>query len=64
MGGLKATKEVAELYHIDKNSCVLEVGCNVGLTACYIAREYNCKWIAINISEEILSNKFLYPRLC
>ncbi len=54
MGGLKATKELVELCHIDKNSCVLEVGCGVGLTACYIAKEYGCKWIAIDVSEEMV----------
>ena len=54
MGGLKATKELIELCHVDKNSYVLEVGCGVGLTACYVAREYGCKVIGIDISEEMI----------
>ncbi len=54
MGGLKATKELIELCHVDKNSYVLDVGCGVGLTACYIAKEYGCKLISIDISEEMI----------
>ena len=54
MGGLEATKELIELCHIDKNSYILDVGCGVGLTACYIAKEYGCKLIAIDISEEMI----------
>ncbi|HIH69338.1 class I SAM-dependent methyltransferase [Methermicoccus shengliensis] len=43
MGGLKATKELIELCHVDKNSYVLDVGCGVGITACYMAKRYGCK---------------------
>jgi ubiquinone/menaquinone biosynthesis C-methylase UbiE len=54
MGGLGATKELIEVCHIDKNSYVLEVGCGAGLTAYYMAKEYGCKLIAIDISEEMI----------
>jgi arsenite methyltransferase len=54
MGGLKATKELIELCHIDENSYVLEVGCGVGITACYMAEEYGCKSIAIDASKEMI----------
>jgi len=54
MGGLEATKELIELCHVNKNSYVLDVGCGVGLTACYMAKEYGCKLIAIDISEEMI----------
>jgi SAM-dependent methyltransferase len=54
MGGLEATKELIELCHVNKNSYVLDVGCGVGITACYIAKEYGCKLIAIDISEEMI----------
>jgi protein-L-isoaspartate O-methyltransferase len=37
MGGLNATARLAELCHISKDTRVLEVGCGVGLTACYLA---------------------------
>ena len=54
MGGLEATKELIELCHVGKNSHVLEVGCGVGLTTCYIAKEYGCEVVAIDISEEMI----------
>jgi len=54
MGGLEATKELIELCHGDKSSYVLDVGCGVGLTACYIAKEYSCKVVAVDISEEMV----------
>ena len=37
MGGLEATRKLIEACHIDKDSYVLEVGCGVGITACYLA---------------------------
>jgi len=54
MGGLDATKELIELCHVNKDSYILEVGCGVGITACYIAKEYGCKVIATDISEEMI----------
>jgi len=54
MGGLEATKELIELCHVDKSSYVLDVGCGVGITACYIAKEYDCKVVAVDISEEMI----------
>ncbi|MGQ9629149.1 MAG: class I SAM-dependent methyltransferase [bacterium] len=54
MGGLEATKELIELCRVDMNSYVLDVGCGVGITACYIAKEYGCKVIAIDISENMV----------
>jgi arsenite methyltransferase len=37
IGGLNATEILAQLCHIGKGSYVLDVGCGVGVTACYIA---------------------------
>ena len=42
-GGLKATRELVELCHIDEDKHVLDVGCGPGLTACYIAKEAGCR---------------------
>ena len=39
MGGLKTTRELIELCHIDKDTYVLDVGCGVGMSACYIAKK-------------------------
>ena len=54
MGGLKATQELIELCHINKDKYVLDVGCGLGRTACYIAKNYGCKVVGIDISERMI----------
>lgn len=54
LGGLKATKELVELCHIGKGKYVLDVGCGTGKTACYIAKEYGCKVMGIDILEKMI----------
>lgn len=54
MGGLKATKELIELCHIEKGAYVLDVGCGVGVTPCYLAKNHGCKVVGIDISEMMI----------
>jgi len=54
-GGLKATQELIELCHINEDKCVLDVGCGVGVTPCYIAKKYGCKVVGVDISEKMIS---------
>jgi len=54
MGGLKATKELIELCHVDKNSYVLEVDCGVGATPCYIAKKYGCRVVGVDILKRMI----------
>lgn len=54
IGGLKATKELIELCHINEGKYVLEVGCGVGITSCYIAKMYGCRVIGVDISERMI----------
>ena len=54
MGGLKATKELIELCRIGKDKYVLDVGCGVGKTACYIAKNYGCRVVGMDISERMI----------
>ncbi len=54
IGGLKATNELIELCHINKDKYVLDVGCGVGRTACYIAKKYGCKVVGVDITERMV----------
>jgi len=54
-GGLKATEELIRLCHLSEGKYVLDVGCGVGITACYIAKKYDCRVVGIDISEEMIN---------
>jgi ubiquinone/menaquinone biosynthesis C-methylase UbiE len=53
-GGLNATEELAEVCHINKDTIVLEVGCGIGLTACYLAKRYSCRVAGVDLSEQMI----------
>ena len=53
-GGLKATEELAEACHINKDTYVLEVGCGIGITACYLIKKYGCRVVGVDISEQMI----------
>ncbi len=50
LGGLKATEELVGLCHIDEGKYVLDVGCGVGVTPCYLAKKYGCRVVGVDIS--------------
>lgn len=54
LGGLEATEELIELCHICEGSYVLDVGCGVGQTPCYIAKRYGCRLVGVDISERMI----------
>lgn len=54
LGGLKATNELIELCHIDKDEYVLDVGCGVGITPCYLAKRYGCRVVGVDIGERMV----------
>lgn len=54
LGGLKATEELVELCHIDKGKYVLDVGCGVGVTLCYLAKKYGCRVVGVDISGRMI----------
>ncbi len=54
MGGLKATRELVELCHVNNSKYVLVIGCGVGITACYLAKRYGCKVVGIDLSERMI----------
>jgi len=53
-GGLDATEELVELCHIGKGSYVLDVGCGVGHTPCYIAKKHGCRMVGVDINERMI----------
>ncbi len=55
LGGMKATRELIELCHIDRDKYVLDVGCASGKTACYIAKTYGCRVVGVDISEGMVN---------
>lgn len=55
MGGFEATEELIELCHINKDKYVLDVGCGVGITPCYIAKKYGCRVVGVDISEKMIN---------
>jgi len=54
MGGLKATRELVELCHINKGKYVLVVGCGVGITPCYLAKRHGCRVVGVDLSERMI----------
>ncbi len=53
-GSLEATEELVELCHIDEGKYVLDVGCGVGVTACYLAKRQGCQVVGVDISGRMI----------
>ncbi|MFH1240385.1 MAG: methyltransferase domain-containing protein [Candidatus Diapherotrites archaeon] len=54
VGGLKGTLDLVKLCRIKKESHILEIGCGVGKTTCYLAENIGCKIIAVDLSPEMI----------
>jgi ubiquinone/menaquinone biosynthesis C-methylase UbiE len=55
MGGFETTKVLIELCHIGKDTYLLDIGCGVGATACYLAKKYGCRVVGVDISEVMIA---------
>jgi ubiquinone/menaquinone biosynthesis C-methylase UbiE len=55
MGGLRATDVLHQLCHLETAREVLEVGCGIGVGPAYIAKRFECRVMAVDISEKMLS---------
>lgn len=49
IGSVEATKELAELCHIGRGSYVLDVGCGAGVTPAFLAKQYGCRVVGVDI---------------
>ena len=49
IGSLEATKTLIELCHISRGKYVLDVGCGVGATPCFIAKKFGCRVVGVDI---------------
>jgi ubiquinone/menaquinone biosynthesis C-methylase UbiE len=55
LGGFETTKTLIELCHIGKDTYVLEVGCGVGATACYLAKKYGCNVVGVDLHKSMIA---------
>lgn len=54
IGGLDATQALVQLCHIGEGSYVLDVGCGVGVTPCYLAKKFGCRVVGVEILEKMV----------
>lgn len=54
IGGVAATDALVKLCHIRADTVVLDVGCGAGLTPCYLAKEYACRLVGVDILERMI----------
>ncbi len=55
MGGYLATNRLYELCHLNEAEEVLDVGCGIGVGPVYIAKQFGCQVVAVDISEKMLT---------
>lgn len=48
-GSMAATRELVERCHIDTGDLVLDVGCGVGATPCYLAKSVGCRVVGVDL---------------
>jgi ubiquinone/menaquinone biosynthesis C-methylase UbiE len=54
MGGKRTTSELAELCQIGKDSYVLDVGCGVGATPCYLTKKHGARVVGVDVSRMMI----------
>lgn len=54
IGGIKATENLIQMCQINKDSFVLDVGCGVGVTPCYLAKKVGCRVMGVDIMEKMV----------
>jgi ubiquinone/menaquinone biosynthesis C-methylase UbiE len=54
IGGVEATEALIQLCHIGQGSYVLDVGCGVGATPCFLARRVGCRVVGVDIAARMV----------
>lgn len=49
LGSLEPTMQLVHLYGLNRDSVLLDVGCGVGFTPCYLARKFGCRIVGIDL---------------
>lgn len=55
LGGVEATETLAQLCNIGKGNYILDVGCGVGVTPCFLAKRYGCRVVGVDISARMVA---------
>ena len=53
-GSLNVTQELAALCRIGQGQTVLDVGCGVGVTPCYLARHCGCRVVGVDVTPKMI----------
>ncbi|MBN1856714.1 MAG: methyltransferase domain-containing protein [Dehalococcoidia bacterium] len=53
-GQLRSTQQLIEACHMAKGHLVLDVGCGIGRTACYLAKNFDCRVMGVDLNEELV----------
>lgn len=53
-GSMEATRELVELCRVGNGQYVLDVGCGVGATPCYLAKTADCRVMGVDLVEKMI----------
>jgi ubiquinone/menaquinone biosynthesis C-methylase UbiE len=53
-GSIQATRELVELCRIEEGKYVLDVGCGVGATPAYLAKEVGCRVMGVDLLDKMV----------
>jgi arsenite methyltransferase len=53
-GSMEATRKLVALCRIGSGQYVLDVGCGVGATPCYLAKAVDCRVVAVDLLEKMI----------
>ena len=56
LGGVDATKKIAEMCHIIESTNVLYVGCGAGASALYLVEHYGCRLTGVDLLESMVES--------